>query len=308
MTRPNNPRPKRLHTDHLARGALLMTAAAALFAVMGALAKHVATGLPNEMVVFFRSAIGLLALLPLLAGRGLTSLRTTRPVGHVARSLVGLASMYCFFYALAHMPLAEAVLLNYSAPLFIPFVAWLWLGERASYRLLGAIALGFVGVALILKPGLAIFAPVSLIALASGIFAAIAMGGVRGLLSSEPSFRIVFYYSLVCTLASALPLAWAWTTPPAHLWWALLGVGVCASLAHLLMTRAYSYAPAAQIGPFAYVTIVIASLLGWLLWDEVPDALAASGAAVVIAAGVLTIRYGGDSAAAPEPEALPARR
>lgn len=281
-----------MQSTNLRRGALLMVLAAALFAGMGALAKYVATELPNEMVVFFRSAIGLLALLPLLMQRGVAALRTTRLPGHVLRSLVGLGSMYCFFYSLAHMSLAEAVLLNYSAPLFIPFVAWVWLGERASYRLLGAIALGFVGIALILKPGLAIFSPVSLVALASGVLAAIAMGGVRGLLSSEPTLRIVFYYSLVSTLGAAVPLLWAWAPLPAHLWLALLGVGVCASAAHLLMTRAYAHAPAAQIGPFAYATIVFATALGWGVWGEVPDAMAVVGAAIVMVAGVLTIRFG----------------
>ncbi len=283
--------------DNLHRGALYMIVAAALFAAMGALAKRAATDLPNEMVVFFRSAIGLLVLLPLLARRGMPSLRTRRPVGHVLRSLVGLGSMYCFFYALAHMPLAEAVLLNYSAPLFIPFVAWVWLGERAPYRLLAVIALGFIGVAVILKPGFAIFTPVSLVGLASGLLAAVAMGGVRGLLSSEPTFRIVFYYSLVSALGSALPLFWTWRWPPAHLWLVLLGIGVSASLAHLFMTRAYAYAPAAQIGPFAYATIVFATLLGWSMWGEVPDVMAITGAIIVIVAGVLTIRYSGSRSA-----------
>jgi len=285
-------------SDSLRRGALYMVLAAALFAAMGALVKHVATDLPNEMVVFFRSAFGLLALLPLLTRRGAPSLRTVRPTGHIVRSLIGLASMYCFFYALAHMPLAEAVLLNYSAPLFIPFVARVWLGEHVSGRLMAVAALGFIGVALILKPGLAIFTPVSLIALASGVLAALAMGGVRGLLNSEPTVRIVFYYSLVSTLVSALPLTWAWSAPPLRLWWMLLGIGTCASLAHLLMTRAYSFAPAAQIGPFAYATIVFAGVLGWALWGEVPDALAAAGATIVIAAGALTIRLGPRAAVA----------
>lgn len=282
-----------MRADNLGRGALLMLAAAALFAAMGALAKHAATALPNEMVVFFRSLIGLLVLLPWVARRGLGSLRTARPAAHALRSLVGLGSMYCFFYALGHLPLAEAVLLNYSAPLFIPFVAWLWLGERASAALLGAIALGFLGIALILKPGAAIFTPVSLIALASGILAAVAMGGTRDLLKSEPTLRIVFYYSLVCTLGAAPPLAWAWTAPPASLWWTLVGVGGCATAAHLLMTHAYAHAPAAQIGPFAYATIVFASLLGWRFWGEVPDLPALAGAVTVIGAGVLTLRLEG---------------
>src|SRR5690242_16730481 len=102
-----------------------MLLATVFFAAMGALVKRATAELPNEMVVFFRSAFGLVALAPWLARRGAPSLRTERLAAHIGRSLIGLASMVCFFYAIAHLPLADAVLLNYSAPLFIPFVAWL---------------------------------------------------------------------------------------------------------------------------------------------------------------------------------------
>jgi drug/metabolite transporter (DMT)-like permease len=226
-------------------------------------------------------------------------LRTRRPLSHLTRSLIGLGSMACFFYAIARMPLGEAVLLNYSAPLFIPFVAWAWFGEPVSGRLLAVIGLGFVGIALILKPGLGLFTPVALIGLVSGIFAAIAMTGARDLTRTEPSSRIVFYFTLTSTLASALVLPWAWQTPAAHAWFGLVGIGVCASAAQLFMTRAYSLAPASQCGPFMYATIVFAAILGWMFWGEVPDGLSVLGAIVVCATGVLMLRQGKDEAAAP---------
>jgi drug/metabolite transporter (DMT)-like permease len=278
--------------DNLRRGAFNMTIATVLFAIMGAMVKHISGELPNEMVAFFRSAIGLLTLLPFLGHRH-SSLRTKRPAAQIVRSLVGLGSMYCFFYAVAHLPLAEAVLLNYSAPLFIPFIAWLWLREPMTRRVLFAIGLGFVGVALILKPGLSLFTPVALVGLASGVLAAIAMVGVRELSSSETSYRIVFYYTLTCALVSAIPLAWSWRTPTASLWAPILIMGGCATLGHLFMTRAYALAPAALTGPFMYATVIFAALIGWGFWGEVPDALSLAGAVTVCVAGVLTIRFGG---------------
>lgn len=283
-----------MQPDNLRRGALHMTVAMMFFAAMGALVKRAAVELPNEMVVFFRSAIGLLVLLPWLVHRGgMAVIRTHRLTAHVLRSLAGLGSMYCFFYALAHMPLAEAVLLNYTSPLFIPFVAWIWLDEAVSHRLFAAIMLGFVGVALILKPGMGLFAPAALVGLAAGVLAAVAMTGVRNLIRSEPASRIVFYFTLVSTLVSAVPLWWAWKTPQMHLWLTLIGVGVCASTAQLFMTRAYAYAPAAQTGPFSYAVVIFAALFGWMFWSEVPDVLSIVGAVIICVAGVLTIRYGG---------------
>lgn len=281
-----------MRRESLRGGAINMLMASALFAIMGAMVKHVASELPNEMVAFFRSVIGLLALLPVL-GRRRTSLRTRRLPAQVLRSLVGLGSMYSFFYAIAHMPLAEAVLLNYSAPLFIPFIAWLWLGEPISRRVLGTIALGFVGVALILKPGLALFTPIALIGLASGVLAAIAVVSVRELSSSETAVRIVFYYTLTCAAVSAIPLGWAWRAPSVSLWVPILIMGGCATLAQLFMTRAYALAPAAHTGPFMYATVVFAALIGWGFWGELPDALSLAGAAIVCLAGALAIRLGG---------------
>lgn len=193
-----------------------MIASGLLFSAMGAMVKYLSTHLPNEMVVFFRSAMGLAALLPWVWRRGFGQLKTRQWRGHLLRGLAGLAAMYCYFFAIAHMPLAEATLLNYSTPLFVPFIAMLWLGEKISHRLWAAIGLGFFGIVLILKPGPKLFTPVSLIGVASGIFAALAMTSIRRLTRSEPTLRIVFYFSAVGTAVSAVPLVWRWQAPPSR--------------------------------------------------------------------------------------------
>jgi drug/metabolite transporter (DMT)-like permease len=279
--------------DDLRRGALLMLASGLLFSTMGALVKHLSAHLPNEMVVFFRSAMGLLALLPWVLHHGVSQLKTKKLRGHLGRGLAGVAAMYCYFYAIAHLPLAEATLLNYSTPLFVPFIAAAWLGEKISRKLWTAIATGFVGILLILKPGLDLFTPVSLIGLASGMFAALAMVSIRRLTHTEPTLRIVFYFSAVCTAVSAVPLIWRWQTPDPGLWAILIGMGALASLAQLLLTRAYSHAPAAQVGPFTYSTVVFAAAIGWIFWGEIPDLLSFGGTALVCLAGIMTIRFAG---------------
>jgi len=288
-----------MQSDHLPRGAALMLAATLLFAAASAIVKHVSEELPNEMVVFFRSFFGLLALSPLFLRHGRGYYATKRLGPHLVRALAGLTAMYCYFYAIAHLPLAEAVLLNYTAPLFIPLAALLWVGESFRKQLWWPIGIGFIGIALILKPGLSLLAPIALIGLAAGLFSALAMAGIRKLTDTEPAIRVVFYFSLTSTLVAAVPLFWSWQTPSANLWFPLFLIGVLSTVAQVLMTRAYAHAPAAQIGPFLYAIVLFAALFGWALWEEVPDRLSFAGTLLVIVAGVLTIRLGGRKAAPP---------
>ena len=288
-----------MRTDNLPRGAAFMLAAALLFATAGALIKQVSEQLPNEMVVFLRNFFGLLALSPFFLRHGPRYYATKRLGSHLVRALAGLAAMYCYFYALAHLPLAEAVLLNYTAPLFIPLAALLWIGEPFSRKLWWPIGIGFAGIALILKPGLSLLAPIALIGLASGLFSALAMAGIRKLTDTEPAVRVVFYFSLASTLISALPLTWGWQIPAADLWLPLLLIGALSTVAQILMTRGYAYAPAAQIGPFLYAIVVFAGIFGWAFWQEVPDWLSLAGTLLVILAGILAIRLGGRKAIPP---------
>jgi len=282
-----------MSADNLRHGAFYMAVSALLFAGMGALIKYVSVSLPNEMVVFFRSAVGLVVLLPWLWRAGLSGIRTTVLPGHLARSAAGLGAMYCFFYAIARIPLAEATLLNYSTPLFVPFIAALWLGEKVPRGLWQILLMGLIGVLFILKPGLALFSPAALVGLASGLLAAFAMTGIRRLSKTEPVTRIVFYFTIFSTGVSAIPLIWRWQSPEPEYWSALLAIGVLATAAQLFLTRAYRCAPAAQVGPFTYLTIVFATAAGWLFWQEVPDGLSFLGALLVVAAGVFTIRRAG---------------
>ncbi|MFA9462036.1 DMT family transporter [Thiohalorhabdus methylotrophus] len=272
------------------RAAGYIVASAFMFALTGATVKAASARLPHTEVVFFRSFLGLIALTPWLIRSGISGLRTRRPGLHLLRGFAGLAAMYCFFYALGHLELATAVLLNYSAPLFIPFIAALWLGEPVPRALRWAIPLGFVGIALILKPGMGMLEPAALLGLAAGILAAVAFVAVRRLHSSEPTTRIVFYFGVISTVGSAVPLAWTWQTPEYALWTLLGAMGLCATGGQLLLTRAYAFAPAAQVGPFTYSVVVFSALLGWAVWGEVPGSLAILGAVLVILAGALAIR------------------
>lgn len=134
-----------------------MLGAALLFAAMGPTVKIASASLPNAMLMFARSALGLVVLVPWLVRLGPRNLATRHFGEHVVRGLAGLGAMYCFFYAIAHLRLADAVLLNYSLPLFMPFVESVWLRELFPRRLWWGVGLGFLGVVVILRPGPGIF-------------------------------------------------------------------------------------------------------------------------------------------------------
>jgi len=253
-------------------------------------------------VVFFRSLFGLLALAPWFLRHGPRYYGTSRIGAHAVRGLAGIAAMYCYFYAIGHLPLAEAVLLNYTAPLFIPLAAMLWVGEPVRHQLWWPIGIGLIGVTFILKPGMSLLAPVALVGLAAGLLSAVAMAGIRKLTDTEPATRVVFYFSLTSTLFSAIPLAWRWQTPTPDLWFPLFLIGALSTAAQILMTRGYAQAPAASVGPFLYSIVVFAGLFGWALWEEIPDRYSLAGALLVVVAGILTIRLGGRKAA-PQPDA-----
>ncbi len=267
-----------------------MLFAALMFASMGATIRVLARELDNTQIVFFRNLFGLLVLLPWLLQQGIGRLRTQHIPLHLVRSLAGLTAMYCFFYAIAHLPLSEAVLLNFSAPLFIPFIAAFWLAEAVAPRVAWAIGFGFLGIVLILKPGVGLFTPAALIGLASGILAALAMVALRKLTRTEPSSRVVFFYGVICTCVSAIPLLWDWQLPSPAMLLLLCLTGILATAGQLLLTRGYSYAPAAQIGPFTYTSVLFAAGYGWWLWGEVPGWLSLAGTLLIVVASILAMR------------------
>ncbi len=279
--------------DQRFRALLYGTAASLMFALMGAVVHAAAKDTNNEMLVFLRNLFGLLILLPLLGRYGQSAARTQRFSLHLLRGLFGLAAMYCFFYTLARMQLAQAVLLNFSAPLFIPIFAAIWLKEPAPLSVLAAIAVGFIGVTLILNPSVEGTGPVAFVGLASAMFAALAMVSIRGLSGTEPSYVIVFYFALIGSLVSAVPLLWAWQTPSVKTTWLMALAGLFATKGQLCLTRSYALAPAAaRAGSASFCAVIFAAAIGWGLWDQRPNLSTIIGSIIVFSAAALAMGAG----------------
>lgn len=277
------PRPGR----NLPLGISLIIGGQFLFAAMGVGVRLLADEVPNEVMVFFRNILGLALLAPWLLKDGLPSLRTQIPHLHLLRGVAGLTAMYCFYFAIIHLPLAEAMVLLLSAPLYIPLIGLIWLKEPVPGRVLVGVALGFGGVLVIMHPGLeGISTPVA-IALLGGFFAAIVQVTIRRLSGSEPTLRIVFYFALTGALLSSLPLAWAWSTPSPHnLVW-LLAVAVFSTLGQVCLTQGLSMASVARLGIFSYFSVIFGAAFGWLLWQEPITIWKVTGSLLIMLSGLL---------------------
>lgn len=275
---------------HLLAGASLIVLGEFLFASMGVGIRFVSAEVPNEVVVFFRNSFSVLLLTPWLLQGARPRFVTRVPWLHLLRALAGLGAMYCFFFAIAHIPLADAMLLKLTTPLFIPLIALLWLGERLTWTLGLAVLLGFIGVLFVLHPGLDGISGVAAIGLLGGALAAVALVTVRRLSRSEPPARIVFYFAFLATIISAVPLIWAWRTPspPALAW--LVAVSALATLGQVCLTKGLALAPVSRVGPFGYFAVIFGAAYSWLLWSEPLSWGTLIGSLLVLASGVILTR------------------
>jgi len=279
---------------------LLKLVSTLLFAVMGALVRWLGDSVPLGQVVFFRSAFAILPVVLIYALRRelAAAVRTKRPFGHFGRGLIGAAGMFFSFAALARLPLADVTAISFAAPLITVAMAAVLLKERVGIYRWSAVAVGLVGVIVMLAPRLSIgelsgmTAAATIGALCAAGSAVTNAGSViqtRRLTDTETTSSIVFYFSFFCALAGLLSLPFGWIAPSPLQLAALIMVGVIGGVSHLLLTESYRYAPASVVAPFDYTAMLWAFLLGYALFGELPDVFIVIGAAIVVGAGLFVI-------------------
>ena len=288
-----------MHHPFKAIGLKLISAL--LFAAMSALVRQLGDVAPVGQMVFFRSAFAILPVVLVYAIRGelMTAVRTSRPLGQLGRGLLSVGGMFTNFSALTRLPLADATAISFASPLITVALAALILKERVRIYRWSAVLIGFGGVIVMLIPHLDIgrYAVIGGAAAAAGsMFAVISAfcnaGTViqtRRLTQSETTSSIVFYFSLVCAIAGALTLPFAWHSPTPRELIALIALGVLGGFAHILLTESYRYGTASLVAPFDYTSMLWALLLGYWLFGELPDTLVYVGASIVAAAGLFVI-------------------
>lgn len=269
-----------------------MLVAAAGFAVMGALVKIGAQKFSSSELVFYRSLFGLLVI-------WLYILQQKKPLAtpylgkQVSRALVGFVSLVLFFYAIAHLPLATAITLNYTSPLFLAILTPFLLHEPPKKTLALTLIMGFVGISLLLKPTLDSDDWLAgSIGLLSGVGAAWAYVHVKQLGNlNEPDWRTVFYFTLISTIGAGGWMLFSsfhvidWQDLPI-----LLGLGLSATIAQLAMTRAYRTGNTLVVASLAYLTVVLASLIGVFWWREHLNVESWLAIGLIILSGIISVR------------------
>ncbi|MBA5688496.1 DMT family transporter [Rugamonas apoptosis] len=283
---------------------LWMLFASFMFAAMGVCVKLASEQFATSEIVFYRGVIGVTTLFCMIRLQG-GSLRTTMAGAHLWRGLVGVLSLWLWFWAIARLPLATAMTLNYMAPIWIAvflFAAGWWHAKNhVEWPLLAAVGMSFVGVTLLLQPAFhANQLTPALIALSSSLLSAMAYLQVRKLgLAGEPEYRVVFYFSVMNLVAGAAGTMLA-SAPGQSGWHAidtmhgallLLGIGVCATSAQMAMTRAYRLGSTLVVANLQYTGIVFSSVWGVLVFDDVFDWRSWAGIAVILASGSAATFY-----------------
>jgi drug/metabolite transporter (DMT)-like permease len=269
-----------------------MVAAEVIFSCGWAMIKWVGGRLPVFEVVFFRAVLSLIILTAIMLWRG-SSFRGKNYKLLFTRGLFGFLGIVTSFAAMIKMNLGNASILLNTFPLFVALLAPVFIGEKFKHINFIFVVTAFAGISLIIKPTQHIFHNMAFLGLLSGICAAFSVISVRRLTLTDSSSVITFYFTLITTLASIPFIAGKFVMPTTFEWLLLAGIGTAVTVGQLLMAKAYSYAHAATVSPFAYISVLGAYIFGIIIWKEVPDILSIIGCVLIVIAGVaITITEG----------------
>jgi len=272
------------------RAVLLMVASACSFGLMAILIRYASKSLHSFEIAFFRSLFGALATAPLLIRHGLRILRTDRLRFYALRCGISTVGMLAGFWAIAHLPLAQAISLSYSSPLFVTIGAVLFLGEIVRMRRWSAVVAGFIGVLVIVRPGTDGFTAASLVALLAAACTGTVTISVKFLSRSDAPDTIVLLTTWLWVPLSLPAALFVWQAPPAALWPWLVAIGILGTLGQYSWTHALRLADASMLAPFSYLQLVIVSVLAWFAFGETLDRYTVIGAAIVIGATLYIAR------------------
>lgn len=280
------------------RGILLKLGSVLVFIIMQSMIKATAAHVPAGEAVFFRSAFAVPVIVVWLGYQGqlATGFRAKQPLGHIWRGLMGTMAMGLGFAGLAYLPLPEVTAISYASPLMVVILAAMFLGEQVRLFRLGAVAIGLVGVLIVLAPRLSISVSAgsreafgAMVVLGSAMFAALAQVFVRKLVLIESTTAIVFYFSMTATLLSLATIPFGWVWPTRFEVGLLVSCGILGGIGQILLTSCYREADASLVAPFDYASMIFSLAIGFFIFGEVPTMTMLTGAALVVFAGILII-------------------
>ena len=274
-----------------ARAAAWMMGWLVLMMVTAVAGREAARELSVFQVMELRSLIGIVMLMPLVArAGGLAAMRSDRPIGHVARNAVHYVGQLAFLYAVTVISLAELVSIEFTTPFWTAILAVLFLGERMTRATAAAIALGILGVAVIVRPGTQAIETGHLVMLGGAVAFGISLVMVKSLTRTESTVRIIFWMLVVQAAIGLAPALYLWRAPSAEAWPWIILISFSGTFSHFCMTRALAYADAMVVAPMDYLRVPLTALVGWLLYSEKIDIYIAIGAALILAGNLVNLK------------------
>jgi drug/metabolite transporter (DMT)-like permease len=273
----------------VARAAALVSAGSLTLVVMATVVKYLGNELPAMEILFFRSAIGFLFVLPLFARDPLEPFRTKRPGMHLLRGAVGAVGNACFFWTITHMLLADAMALQFSRPLFMIPLAVFLLGETVGLRRTVVAAVGFVGIVLYARPFTGGFEPDAFVGALGALAGGLVVICIKRLATTEPTRVIMFYYALWNALFALIPAALFWVTPTWSQLALLTVVGILGIGGQSLITHGLTMGEATVLVPLDYSRIIYSAVLGYLLFNEIPGPWSFAGMALIVACSLYLV-------------------
>jgi drug/metabolite transporter (DMT)-like permease len=274
-----------------ARAALWMSGWLLLMLFVAIAGRETLRDLNVFQVMETRSVLGFVMLLPILYfNGGLRSMKTTRPVAHVARNLVHYISQIAWFFALTLIPLSQLVSIEFTMPIWIALMAAFFLGERMTVWKIAAIVLGLIGVIVIVRPATGAINPGQLIALGAAFGFGISITLIKSLTRTDSALKIIFWMIVVQSIAGLLPALYFWQWPTPYVWIWLVVIAFCGTFSHFCMARAMLYADATVVVPMDFLRVPLSATIGWLLYGEGLDMFTVLGAALILAGNTLNLR------------------
>ncbi len=272
-------------------GILLIVATVCLFPISDSIAKLLTADLAIVQIVWGKLFFHTIIVAPLLLARGGVALLRSRHLPlQIGRSLLLLFSMLIFVTALAFVPLAQAIAVLYVSPIFVTALSVPLLGERVGIHRWIAVAIGFTGAMIVLRPGFGVMHWASMLLLVAALASALFQLSTRRLTAIDPPMTTLFFTSFAGTsLASLLVIPW-WVSLSVGQWALLAAAGAVSALASYLMIRAFEHAAASVLAPIGYVEILTASIAGFLVFSDIPDRWTVAGAMVIAASGLYIAR------------------
>lgn len=276
--------------DRPALGIVLMLTGIAGFAVMDATIKWLTADYPVAQIVALRSWFGLpLLCMFALRGGGPAMLKTRRPMVHVGRYLLVFGLSFSFFWALSQMKLVDAIAITFAAPIFITALSVPLLKESVGWHRWMAISIGFCGVLIMLRPGVGVFQWAGVVVIASVLFYSLLMITTRAYKATEQTAALMLYPQLGMSLTGIIIVPFFWVTPNLGDLGLFALAGMFGSVGVMCLTHAFRLGPAAVISPFEYSALIWATLIGYLVWGELPDVFTLVGAIIVVSSGLYII-------------------